>query len=421
MDRVEISLDDAKKIIVSSQLLGNLLDKKLGKTIDIFDQLGYIQIDTISTINRAHHHSIWVRNLNYKEEELYDFQSKEKKIFEYWTHAMSYLPMSDYRFMLPKMENFKNPSSSWVKNHLSKSKNILKEVLKRIEAEGALSSKDFKSDGRKGNGWWDWKPAKFALEYLFWRGDLMVKERKGFRKFYDLRERVLPGNINLNMPDKNELGDFLVNRALLAMGIATEKEIASFMQSSASRDSELLIADKDVINNSIQRLIDSKTIIEVYIKNGPEKTYYSLIETINMFGPDEKIDPVIHFLSPFDNMIIDRKRTNEIFNFNYSLECYKPASKREYGYFVLPILYENDLVGRMDPKADRKKKKLYINNLVFEEQFDPDSEFLNLLADKFVVFAKFNDCESIDFNSGSHLNIYNKLKLLIKDRSLKRN
>ncbi len=421
MVRVEISLDDAKKIIVSSQLLGNLSDKKQGKSIDIFNHLGYIQIDTISTINRAHHHSLWVRNQNYKEEDLFNLQSKEKKIFEYWTHAMSFLPMSDYRFMLPKMENFKKPSSSWVKNHLSKSKNILKEVLKRIEAEGALSSKDFKSDGRKGNGWWDWKPAKFALEYLFWRGDLMIKERKGFRKFYDLRKRVLPENISLKMPDKNELGDFLVKRALLAMGIAAEKEVASFMQSSATRDSELLIADKKIINNSIQRLIDSKILIEVHIKNGPEKNYYSLADTINMFDPDEKKDPVIHFLSPFDNMIIDRKRTNEIFNFNYSLECYKPALKREYGYFVLPILYNNELVGRMDPKADRKTKNLYINNLVFEEQFDPDNEFLILLAEKFITFAQFNDCKSIEFKFGYKSNIFNKLKSLIKDRPGKRN
>lgn len=415
MEKTEISLDEAKRFIINSQLLDK--STKTDNLIEIFETLGYIQIDTISKINRSHHHTLWTRIPEYNEENLFSLQSKEKKIFEYWGHAMSFLPMSEYRFMIPKMENFKNPSSFWVKNHLTKSKDYLNKVKKRIEIEGPLSSKDFDSNKKKNNGWWDWKPAKFALEYLFWCGDLMVRERKGFRKIYDLTERVLPENINLQKPKKLELAEFLVKKGLSAMGIATENELTSFLQSSASRDTELLIADKNTINETIKILIESRKIIKIIIENNQKRPYYALKEKLNQFNPKVEVDPVLHLLSPFDNLIIARKRVKNLFDFNYTLECYKPAAKREYGYFVLPILYKKDLVGRMDPNADKKKKILYINNLIFEDVFNPDLDFFTLFADKLVSFAKFNNCNQIEILSGELLD---SIKPLIKNSFNKR-
>ena len=175
MNDLQLSKTEAAKIVINSQLLDGKIKFSKGKNgfAEIINKLGYVQIDTISVINRAHHHIIWTRKNDYKEKHLHDLQTKDKLIFEYWTHAMSFIPMQDYRYALPRMQNFNKPKSKWLKYRYNQSKKYFKPVLERIKNEGALSSSDFENDtGKKEGTWWDWKPAKTALEYLFWKGDL---------------------------------------------------------------------------------------------------------------------------------------------------------------------------------------------------------------------------------------------------------
>ena len=133
-------------------------------------RLGYVQIDTISVVERAHHHVLWTRVKNYKPEYL-DTAVKEKKVFEYWFHAAAYLPINDYRFALPRMNAIKSGEKHWFDNI---DKKLLRSVYRRIQAEGPLRARDFADTKSTNTGWWDWKPAKQAIEQLFMQGDLMI-------------------------------------------------------------------------------------------------------------------------------------------------------------------------------------------------------------------------------------------------------
>jgi uncharacterized protein len=417
MNKLKISKELSKKIILNSQLLNGRTKLSKGNKgfYEIIDQLGYVQIDTISVINRAHHHIFWTRNNGYTEDVIHDLQKNERLIFEYWGHAMSYLPFEDYRFYLPRMHNFKNPSSPWAQQQIEKAGHLLKPVLKRIKEEGPLSSKDFERlDGKKGGTWWDWKPAKVALELLFWRGDLMITERQKFNKIYDLTERVLPAHINKTKPKQNEIAEFLIKRAIKANGIISENEILKFLQPGSSRDSDLQTAGRNVIKKNIKKLIEANEIIEVGIEGTNSNKYYAFEEVINSAAKIRSKSKQLFLLSPFDNLIIQRERVKNIFDFDYTIECYVPEPKRKYGYFVLPILWGNDFVGRLDPKADRKSKTLIIKNIFFEEGFNSFDELLPNLAAQISAMAKFNDCEKIDIQNTAPKKIKTAITKLLK-------
>jgi len=363
----------------------------------IVDRLGYIQIDTINIIERAHHHTLFTRLNNYQPSMLHDLQAKDRTVFEYWGHAMSYLPMRDFRFYLPRMRNFLNPGGKWMLAQMDLAGSLLKPVLKRIRQEGPLSAKDFKADTKKNGTWWDWKPAKVALELLFWQGKLMVSERRNFQKVYDLTERVIPEHIDLTFPDADETGRFLVRRALKAMGIANEKEIQKYLQPEVDRDSDLRVVDKNTISRIIRELTEAKEIVAIHIEDENNSTNFGLWQTLSGNNEVYRVNSV-HILSPFDNLIIQRERLKRFFHFEYKLECYLPEARRKYGYFVLPILYGTQFVGRMDSKADRKSKTFLVKNLMFEDGFVPQEEFLYHFSEALQKLSRFNGCNHIAFS-----------------------
>ena len=417
MDKINISKPEAVDIILNAQLLDGKTKPARGKKglMQVISRLGYIQIDTISVINRAHHHILWTRKNDYTEKHLHDLQAKDKLIFEYWTHAMSFIPMADYRYVLPCMKNFDKPKSKWLKYRLKQSKKYLQPVLDRIRNEGPLSSSSFEDDPKhKGGTWWEWKPTKTALEYLFWRGDLMVAERKGFQKYYDLRERVLPPDIDTTMPTKNELSRYFIHRALSALGIASEKEILKFMQPGRAEESDLQTVDKKSMLTAMDELCETGAIIEVSIDDDKKTVNYTLPEAIGQNGKRRKNNTQIHLLSPFDNLIIQRERTKRLFGFDYTIECYVPAPKRKYGYFVLPVLWGNRFIGRLDPKADRQNNTFIVNNLVFENNFDRFDELLPILAQKLSDIASFNNCTDIKFINSPNKKYISALQKEIK-------
>ncbi len=399
MQNISISKKQARKIILQSQLLANNHKQKAeGNLLSIIDSLGYVQIDTISVINRAHHHILRTRDSSYKEADLHSLQTKQRAVFEYWGHAMSYLPIKDYRYYLPKMRKFENPSSNWGNMMLQKGQDAMQMVIDRIKAEGPLSAKDFKTDKIKGGAWWDWKPAKIALELLFWKGNLMINERKNFQKYYDLKERVLPDDIDTTYPSDDELSEFLIFKALTALGVSSEKEIRKFLQPGTIRDADIQMIGSEKVKTKLKQLQEDKKIIPLKIENN-KTIYYMLKEKQDILDLSLSNSQKIHLLSPFDGLIIQRERVKTFFDFDYSIECYVPEPKRKYGYFVLPILWKDKLIGRIDPKADRKNKTLIINNLYFEPSFKEIDDFLPLLKNKLTEFATFNGCEKLDFDN----------------------
>lgn len=393
-----ISLETARRLMLHAQLLDGRADLPAGKegAARAVETLGYVQIDTISVIRRSHHHTLWTRRPDYSEEMLHDLQARDRRVFEYWGHAMCYMPMSDYRYALPRMRNFERPRSQWARYSLERCGGMLQPVLDRIRAEGPLSSKDFAPPpGTKRGTWWDWKPAKFALELLFWKGDLMITERRNFQKYYDLTERVLPGHIDTGFPGKDEIGMFLVRRALSAFGTAKEKEIRKFMQPGAERDSDVRAADRKTLYRALAALEESGEVVRVRIDNGGEEENFALREVLEKAASLDEAPTEVFFLSPFDNLMILRERVKRLFDYDYSLECYVPAAKRKFGYFALAILWKDGLVGRIDPKADSSEKTLLIRNMAFEEGFRITDNFLSALAGKLADLARFNDCRRV--------------------------
>jgi uncharacterized protein YcaQ len=270
----------------------------------------------------------------------------------------------------------------------------LEPVLERIRDEGPLSSKDFEPPpGTKRGTWWDWKPAKVALELLFSRGELMITQRRNFQRVYDLTERVLPADVDVRFPDNAELGRFLVRRALTAYGVATAREMRDHIHG----------ADAQVLEGSLADLVDAGEVVPVRIQGEESGDNFALMTTIESAAELKAPPPRVFLLSPFDNLIIIRKRTLRLFGFDYTLECYLPAAKRKYGYFVLPILWGEDLVGRLDPKADRKLKTLFVRNLYLEPEFDAIDAFLPAFAETLGAFTRFNQCERVELeNVPSH-------------------
>jgi len=223
-----VPLDLARRMALSLQLLGAETEQPPGKegVARTIETLGYVQIDTIAVVARAHHHTLWVRRPDYEPTMLHELLVEDRRVFEYWGHAASYLPISDYRYYIPKMIGYREAKTAWAQRRLERAGHLLEPVLERIRAEGPLTSKDFAPEpGAQRGTWWDWKPAKIALELLFWRGELMIAERRNFQRVYDLAERVLPPGTATTVPDQGELGRFLIRRALAAYGVAREREI----------------------------------------------------------------------------------------------------------------------------------------------------------------------------------------------------
>ena len=344
-------------------------------TLRAIEQLGYVQIDTISVVERAHHHVLWSRVPNYRPKFL-DQLVKQRLVFEYWFHAAAWLPMRDYRFALPRMAKM-NGERNWFE--LSDRK-LTDSILQRIQIEGPLRARDFADTRQVNKGWWDWKPAKQALEQLFMRGELMVSGRQGFQKVYDLPERVLPDWVDRSMPSMQDYASHLIDTTLRAHGFA------SLVSMTYLRKGKQL---RDAVKQQLQQRLETNLLTTLDLGNN--NTVYIDPELLETRAPRSSAQ--VRILSPFDNAVIQRQRGREIFTFDYQIECYVPAPLRQFGYFCLPVLYRDRLVGRIDCKAHRKDSSLEIRSLHIEQKVD--ANFSELLCRALRSFAAFNSCDQL--------------------------
>ncbi|MDO6764296.1 winged helix-turn-helix domain-containing protein [Agarivorans sp. 1_MG-2023] len=375
-----LSLQQARKLVLHAQLLpptaarGSAIDASLAA----IEQLAYLQIDTISVIQRAHHHTLWNRNPRYQVEHL-DRLVKDKKVFEYWSHAAAYLPMRDYRFSLPRKHAF---ASGQQKHWYNKNTQLMDAILKRISEEGPLMAKDFEHHGKK-TGDWASKPAKQALECLFMQGDLMVPYRQNFHKVYQLTERVLPTTINTSVPCQEEHSRFLVTSYLRANGLGQASEMVYLLKN-----------NKKAVENTLNEMLNSGEVDRFNVNGHP---YFALPASLPLLSKPLARSK-LKILSPFDNLLIQRKRMQKLFDFDYLIECYVPKAKRQYGYFSLPILWDGRLVARMDCKAERSSQTLHIFNLVLEPWLKKLDAFSLALTTELAMFMRFNQCNALQLS-----------------------
>lgn len=361
--------------------------------LSALERLGYVQIDTLSVVERAHHHTLWSRLPDYQPAYLAQLV-EERKAFEYWFHAASYLPMKDYRYALPRMLRYKRGETPYYRKVDPK---VLRDVMDKIRIDGPQKTRDFTSSPEKPGSWWNWKPTKVALEKLFMQGDLMICGREGMEKIYDLRERVLPETIDTTEPSDREYAEYLVKTNLRAYGVSTVKQITHLRKGNALRKNTELV---------LQSMLEEKTVQAIHLEGMP--TMYVLSELLE--NPFRKPSPGIRLLSPFDNAVIHRERLVQLFDYDFRLECYVPKAKRQYGYFCLPILFGDEFIGRMDCKAHRKNNQLELIHLHIEKRQDAMERWLEHLVEAIRQFALFNGCQSIRISQVSPARLSETLK-----------
>ena len=351
------------------------------------EAIGYAQIDTISVVSRAHDHVFQARVPGFRPDMLDRLQARGE-VFEYWAHAAAYLPMRDYRFALPRMADVRAGQERWVR---CRDTALMNRVLERVRAEGPLQARDFEApQGRRGAGWWDWKPTKRALEQLFMEGALMTVGRAGFQKVYDLAERVLPDGVDTRPPTLAEYAEHLIERQLAALGCASTRVCVYQRYTPGLRDAVDAALRAEVAEGRLLPLaLDAP--------GGPRETVYVEPEAFETRLPPARAQARI--LSPFDNLVIHRHRGQSLFDFDYQLECYVPEPKRRFGYFCLPILYRDRLVGRADCKAHRRTGRFEIKQLFLEhpDAVDRDGDgALAAIASAFADLAAHNGCDRIE-------------------------
>lgn len=342
-------------------------------TLEAICQLGYVQIDSINVVERAHHHSLWTRVADYQPRHL-DKLLKDRHIFEYWSHAAAFLPMQDYRFGLWRMRRIAQGEKHW----FARDEKIIQEVMARIRIDGPLSAAEFEHSGST-NGWWNWKPAKRALEQLYMEGELMVTERRNFQKVYDLAERVLPADTDTRLPSDEEFADYLICRYLHAHGFGSAKQMGYLRKGPIQKLLQ-------------QRLTSMQEEGRLIALNLAGQCYFADPQDLANLPERPESQARLLLLSPFDNLVIQRERLKALFAFDYQIECYVPKEKRQYGYFCLPMLWKQQFVGRMDVKAERKSALLQVVQLSLEPDFVLDDEFIQALRDALQRYAAFNGC-----------------------------
>lgn len=367
--------------------------------LETIAKLGCIQIDTINVVERSHYTVLWSRIGNYEKEGLDRLLYPDRKVFEFWAHAASIIPMDHYRFFIRPMKESRRGLEARAAKRLPGKAHILGDVLGEIRKNGPMCSSDFEQGGkttrRKRSGWWSWKPEKVALEMLFNAGVLMVTYRENFQRYYDLTENVLPSDVDLKEPTAEERRRFFVERAFGAAGIAGHGDISSYYYDWCTRTSLRGGGTGEVIG---QMLNDG--ILEKVTIRGLRGQYYVLSGDLDVVGKIAKGD--IHFdgvtfLSPFDNLTWFRNRTRELFNFTPRLEAYFPGKNREFGYYNMNILYGDRLVGRLDPKVHRDLNMLEIKSLHFEKGFKPTMDFREKFTDAILSFMRFNGARDLRY------------------------
>jgi uncharacterized protein YcaQ len=310
------------------------------------EHLGYVQIDTINVIERCHHHILYSRIPEYRREHLRQAQTIDKTVFEYWTHALSYLPTRDLPFFAGAMKNHSLRPHIW---YASVTKEELRKVVRRIRKNGALTIRDIDDDVlvEKDHEWASRKPSKRALQLAFYAGALTISERIGMLKTYELMDRHFAWERRPRPASERAILDYLLDRALRAQGAVS-------LDSICFQDAPRKPAMRRLIEGRVRR----KELVPVRLAGAEKLEHWVLPAALD--GVAAPAAEIVHILSPFDPLIIQRKRLKLFFDYEHRFEAYVPKEKRVFGYFALPVLVGDDIVAALDLKTDREQRKLLV-------------------------------------------------------------
>jgi uncharacterized protein YcaQ len=341
---VPLTLPQARRIWLSAQRLDEFepFGRGSAATRLATEHLGYVQIDTINVIERSHHHILFSRIPSYRRSDLARAQSVDKSVFEYWTHALAYVPVRDLQYFLPTMRAYRKQPFKWYADVPDAE---VSRVLRRIRRDGPISIRDIDDDVLvdKDHPWASRKPSKPALQRAFFDGRLVISARTGMVKTYELVERHFT---ELPRPaSRRQVNDYLLNRALTSQGVISGPSVM-----------HPWLRFTPEIAKLIESRLRKKELVEVAIE-GDKTPHYLRPEALEFIG---EIPPLVHILSPFDPLIIQRKRLKLFFGYDHVFEAYLPKAKRRFGYFTLPVLVGDEIVAGLDLKTDREAAELLV-------------------------------------------------------------
>jgi uncharacterized protein len=353
--------------------------------VDHLEGTGGLQLDSINVLQRAHYLTLWSRFGAYDPTLPDQWTYRDRVAFEHWGHAACVLPMSRLPINRRAMKRFAPTEKWWIERTPSRA--ACRRVLRRLREEGPLESADFERSPDGSGPWWGWKEDKEALERYWRRGMVAIADRRSFRRVYDLAERVYPEGAAAH-PAKYE--DSWLTTGLRGNGIASVKHLDGYF-----RTPHLTGARRHKV---IERAIRRKAAVEVRVE-GLDDTFYARPDDLDQLDAL----PAPHgttLLCPFDSLLWERRRAEELLGFHYRVEIYVPRAKRVYGYYTLPILHEGRLVGRLDPKLHRDRGVLEIKSVHLEPGV-PDDEALRAdLREALESLAAFVGARDIERTDG---------------------
>ncbi|QRN82917.1 YcaQ family DNA glycosylase [Chloroflexota bacterium] len=356
-------------------------------------QMGYLQIDTIHVVQRSQNLVLWSRLGDFDPDWL-DEVHAEGQLFEYYAHALCYIPTEYYPTFRGRGLHDKRVGRYWW-GWAEKHQDLLARVLEEVRENGPLSSMDFESE-RIETGWGGIKNERIALDRLMITGELMVSRRENFRRYFDLRERVLPDWDDADAQDLETVRDELALMAVRALGAARVEWVANYyylLKTGMAKRLERLTAEGRLYR------------AEVAAWDQPVYIHPDGLALAKQALAGELTATYTTLLSPFDPLISDRDRALDLFNFDYRLESYTPAKDRQYGFFCLPILHKGRLVGRLDPKAHRKQKRMEVKALYLEPEMTLDDELLVGLKQTLDQFTAWHGLDSLEITEANPANL----------------
>jgi uncharacterized protein len=341
----------------------------------LVERMGFVQLDSINVVERAQHLTLGSRLDGYRHAHLAALLEQERSLFEHWTHDASAVPVKWFAHWKPRFERerVRVMQNRWWRERMgSDPARVIDEVRERIRREGPLRSQDFERDAGDGvasSAWWGWKPKKAALEFLWTAGELMVSRRENFQKVYDLTERVLPEHGAAAAPGEREHTEWACRTALERLVVATPRELAQFWEAVD------IARAKSWCEEALAEGRVRQVLVEAADGSKPRPAFAARDWEKRLRGlpaPPERT----RLLSPFDPVLRDRARARRLFNFDYRFEAFVPEPQRRYGYYVLPVLEGDRLVGRLDPKFERREGLLNVRQVYWEPGVRPTARRL---------------------------------------------
>jgi len=379
----EVSKETARQFLILRQVFLQAQKGKKG-TLEAVKRLECVQTDPIKVVQRNQHLVLHSRIVDYKSSYLDELLYKDRLMFEYWCNEKSIIPIKDFPYFRYRMQNpsqFHSPFIERIKAKGKELKDVISHVLSEIRKHGPLSTREFKQKGKiKG------KVATSVLNLLWDRGDIMIHQVEGNRRYYDLTERVLPQKIlERETPSIEGYERFMIQKYMRAYGLVdTRNWRFGWLPLKASQ--------RKIV---VKEMVEENKLCPVKIE-GVKHVYYVLDEHLSFLeNSGRSISEKVHFVAPLDNLLWNRRMISEIFDFNYAWEVYKVPEKRVYGYYVMPVLYGTRLIGRLDPKLDRQNKTMIVNSLLLEEK-SYDKGFVIELAKTMQRFLKFHDASRVN-------------------------